>query len=62
MFLMTLYLTGKHLAMAKMKVMIHAMLKNFKMSIVPGEEKLVLDKKYTIVKVRQGKNAMLQSQ
>lgn len=52
---------GKHLAMAKMKTMIHAMLRNFKMSIVPGEEKLVLDKKYTIVKVRQGKNIMLKS-
>ena len=42
---------GKHLAMAKMKLMIYTMLRTFDMSALPGEGKMELDRKYTIVKV-----------
>lgn len=52
---------GKHLAMGKMKLMIYTMLRTFDMSTVPGEGKIELDRKYTIVKVRQGKMAMLKT-
>jgi len=52
---------GKHLGIMKTKLMVYGMVRNFDMSIIPGEETLVLDKKYTIVKVRQGKNCTLKS-
>lgn len=52
---------GKHLAMAKMKIMIYKMLRAFDMASIVGEDKLELDRKYTIVKVRQGKHVVLKT-
>lgn len=57
----TIDVSGKHLGIMKTKLMVYGMMRNFDMTIIPGEEKLVLDKKYTIVKVRQGKNCTLNS-
>ena len=47
--------------MAKMKIMIYKMLRAFDMASIVGEDKLELDRKYTIVKVRQGKHVVLKT-
>ena len=50
---------GKHFAMMQMKIILYSLFRNFSLSLSTDDTKLVLDRRFTIVKVKGGNNISL---